>query len=85
MRVTSVRIALLAAIGVSAWSVPALAEQNFDQAGISVSRAAALNNNVTEPALAKPAKPQFEKINANLALNKSTYVYRIPRILGVFR
>lgn len=81
MRVTSVRIALLAAIGVCAWSGSALAEQE----GMSVSRAAAITNNVAEPVVVKPAKPQIEKINTNVALNKPSYVYRIPRILGVFR
>jgi len=85
MRVALGRGVLLAIIGVCAWSGAASAERDFYLGSMYSSHASALTNSVTEPLPTKAAKPQIEKINTDLTLNKSSYVLRIPRILGVFR
>jgi hypothetical protein len=83
MRLIVVRVALLTALGTCAWSSSASAERDFLPGAIYVDRTGTAVGTASTLPAAKPTKPAVEKISNSL--NKSSYVLRIPRILGVFR
>lgn len=84
MRLTAVRVALLTTLGMCVWSSSALAERDVLPGGFYyVERTGTVIGTTSTPPAAKPTKPAIEKISTSLS--KSSYVLRIPRILGVFR